>query len=138
MATIPLPPDSEIATAVCEALPAETEIAAVYLFGSAAAGRLRPDSDVDIAFLGAGAVDPIVAYDAAQRLASRLGRDVDLIDLRRTSTILRGHIVADGRRLMAARRNIVEEFEMYALSDYALFQEERRPVVEAMQARYRG
>ncbi len=50
----------------------------VYVFGSASKGRIRPDSDVDLAVSGL----PPEVFFRAMGIASRaLGRQVDLVDL---------------------------------------------------------
>ena len=106
--------------------------AAVYLFGSTAAGRARPDSDVDLAVLPEGSISVVQLLEARIQLAEALGRDVDLIDLTRSSTVLRKEVMAGGRLLyetVPARR---AEFEMYTLSDYARLNEERSPVLAAL------
>lgn len=50
----------------------------VYLFGSAAKGKLRENSDVDIAVSG---LTPEVFFRAIGKASRALGRPVDLIDL---------------------------------------------------------
>jgi len=50
----------------------------VYVFGSAARGTLRPDSDVDLAVSG---LPPQVFFRAMSKAADALGRPLDLIDL---------------------------------------------------------
>ena len=106
--------------------------AAVYVFGSAAAGRLRPGSDIDLAILPTKSISAVVRLQAGLQLAEALTRDVDLIDLERSSAVLRKEVLANGRLLYetdSVRRN---EFEMYALSDYARLNEERAPVLAAL------
>jgi predicted nucleotidyltransferase len=106
--------------------------AAVYLFGSAAADRLRAGSDIDLAILPTGFISEAMMLQTRLQLADALTRDVDLIDMERSSTVLRKEVLANGRLLYetdAARRN---EFEMYALSDYARLNEERAPVLAAL------
>ena len=110
---------------------------AVYLFGSEAEGRARPDSDVDLAFLSERALDPVVVFDVAQDLATALHRDVDLLDLSRASTVLRAQVIGRGRVLHSGDARRVGEFEMYALSDYARLNEERARVMESFLERYR-
>lgn len=75
------------------------EVAAIYLFGSADTPDARADSDVDIAFLSRQPVDASRRWEFAQRLAARLGREVDLVDLGEASTVMRAQVVAHGRRL---------------------------------------
>ena len=101
----------------------------IYLFGSFAAGRARADSDVDVAFLPATEADPYAVFEAAQELAGYMGRDVDLVDLSRASAVMRAQVIHRGERLAVADGHRVAEFEMYALSDYARLNEERRKVV---------
>lgn len=50
----------------------------VYLFGSAARGQLREDSDVDLAVSG---LPPELFYRAGGQAEDALGRPLDLIDL---------------------------------------------------------
>ncbi len=98
----------------------------VYLFGSAAKGCSRPDSDIDVAFLAASPPDPVRVFDVAQEIAADLGREVDLVDLHRASAVLKAQIIGTGRRLAGADPGSAAAFEMYALSDYARANEERR------------
>jgi predicted nucleotidyltransferase len=50
----------------------------VYLFGSAAQGNLREDSDIDMAVAG---LPPAVFFRAMGQAQKVLGRELDLIDL---------------------------------------------------------
>ena len=110
---------------------------ALYLFGSAARGEARKDSDVDLAFLGQRSPPAMEVLRAAGELMGIVRREVDLGDLRKASTVLRAQVGAKGRRIHTGDSLEVDSFEMYALSDYATLEEERRPVVQAMLARYR-
>jgi len=105
--------------------------AAVYLFGSAASERMRAESDIDLAFIPTVVCDPFAVFEAAQRLADDLGREVDLVDLSRASAVMRAMVVQTGRVLHVGDLRRHQEFEMYALSDYARANEERREVLEA-------
>jgi predicted nucleotidyltransferase len=82
---------------------------ALYLLGSAASGDAAAHSDVDLVD---GKVDTVALWYLAQRLASRIGRDVDLVDLRAASTVLQYQIITTGRCLWArdARAAIYESF----------------------------
>lgn len=50
----------------------------VFVFGSAAKGALRPDSDIDLAASGLPAR---VYFSAVSKASDLLGRPVDLVDL---------------------------------------------------------
>jgi len=105
---------------------------AVYLFGSAAQERMRPESDVDIAVLFPRAISQTELFDLQTALAEALSRDVDLIDLSGASTVMRKEVLRTGRLIFEGNRFRREEFEMYALSDYARLNEERAPVLAAL------
>lgn len=61
----------------------------ICLFGSAVKGPLQADSDVDIAFVGGKGITNYETFMLAQELAEIIGREVDLIDLRRHQQCLR-------------------------------------------------
>jgi predicted nucleotidyltransferase len=50
----------------------------VFVFGSAARERLRPNSDIDMAVRG---LPPSVYFSAISKAADLLGRPVELVDL---------------------------------------------------------
>ncbi len=105
---------------------------AVYLFGSAAARRLIADRHVDPAVL---ADEPPTArrrLDLIAALAHIVRRDVDLVDLRRTSTGPQPQMAAHGQRLLVQDASAVAWFKMRALKSYALLNEERAPILERM------
>ena len=108
--------------------------ATVYIFGSAAKGMSRQDSDIDLAFIPRANIPPYDVFMAAQRLAEELGREVDLVDLSCSSAVMRAQVVETGRVILDEDPLKRERFEMYALADYARLNEERRPVLETMGA----
>jgi predicted nucleotidyltransferase len=85
---------------------------AIYLFGSVASGEAGPESDVDLALLNDGKIDPVALWDVAGELANIVDRHVDLVDLRMASTVLQHQILTKGRRLFArdVRAGIYEAF----------------------------
>lgn len=100
--------------------------AVVYLFGSEVRGQGRPDSDMDIGFVADAPQDPCAVFDIAQQIADDLGRDVDLVDLRRASAVMKAQVIGTGRRVWVTDPMAADTFEMYALSQYARTNEERR------------
>ncbi|QGM99520.1 nucleotidyltransferase domain-containing protein [Methylocystis parvus] len=85
---------------------------AIYLFGSVASGEAGPESDVDLAVLNDGPLEPVFVWDVACELANVVDRHVDLVDLRTASTVLQHQVVTRGRRLWArdAGANLYEAF----------------------------
>ncbi len=103
---------------------------AVYLFGSRATDYIRPDSDMDLAFLNTGEqLSTVKRFFLAQKLADILNIDVDLVDLRQASTIFRFEIVAKGKRIFCFNEAECAYFEMMVYSMYQRFQEERKEII---------
>jgi predicted nucleotidyltransferase len=117
-------------------LAALPETQAIYLFGSAAAGRLRDDSDVDVAVLlphaRAKEVGSLALSDLAFDLMKALRRDVDLINLRLASTVLQKQVIENGIVLFCADEYAQDEFEMLTISFYQKLNEERAGILQSL------
>ncbi|MCL6626658.1 type VII toxin-antitoxin system MntA family adenylyltransferase antitoxin [Alicyclobacillus shizuokensis] len=107
----------------------------IYLFGSAAKERLRPDSDVDLAFLPDQPLDPYDTFLHAQELADLLKREVDLVDLSHASTVMQAEIVAYGRLLYERDRDQRCVYVIRAMKAYAMLNEERQCVLDRLKER---
>lgn len=88
--------EQTIVPALRERLPA---LLAVYLFGSRATGQAGTDSDLDLAVLVEGKLEPFATWELAQSLAEMVDCDVDLIDFRTASTVMQYQIITTGSRL---------------------------------------
>lgn|GEM_PF-6885995 len=73
--------DDHILAAIERQLP---DPRAIYRFSNAGTRYERLDSDIDVAVLTEQAHDPVTILDLAQDLGTIFGRDVGLVDLRRT------------------------------------------------------
>ena len=111
------------------------DLIALYRFGSQAKGTARPDSDIDLAILARDPIPNIRRFEIAQELAAQLHLDVDLVDLRTASTVMRMQVLSTGTCLDAPDEPAHREFEMYAYSDYARLNEERREIVKGITER---
>lgn len=107
------------------------KLQALYIFGSYADGTATKTSDIDIAYLTTETLNPTQRWDISQKLASILSFDVDLIELSKTNTIFRYQILSKGTRIYGEGYN-VENFETLAYSFYLRFQEERKPILDAV------
>lgn len=105
-------------------------VTAVYLFGSASKNQLKPESDIDIAFLNFSEIDEYTCFMKAQELAEIFKRDVDLIDLRKASTVFKAQIVGTGSLIYCNDDVKTAYFEMRALKEYALLNEERADIIK--------
>lgn len=104
-------------------------VIALYLFGSVAADAQRPDSDIDLAMLVEKPLTELQRWSLAQDLAVELGKNVDLIDLRSASTVLRSQILHASHKLYVADAAAVAKFEDFIVGDYARLNEERAGIL---------
>lgn len=123
-------------TAAIEALRQCGAVETAYLLGSAAAGRLRDDSDVDVAILPsrrAGiSVDERLALTA--ELARIFGRSVDLGVLSTANVVYAKEAIVTGQILFERDPRVTARFAMLGLSMYASLQEARQEVLRAYAA----
>lgn len=90
------PPDADTLARVRGLLRECPQIRLAILFGSLAAGTERADSDLDLAIAADTPLDGAAKYALITALAERIGRPVDLIDLRSVGEPLLGQILAHG------------------------------------------
>lgn len=120
---------------VVEILNEEFHPIVIYLFGSASRNELRKDSDIDIAFLTINDVDPYVCFMKAQELADIFKREVDLINLNTSSTVFKSQVVGTGKNIFCSDDTKRMYFEMRALKEYALLNEEREVILNKIKER---
>lgn len=77
------------------------ELMAIYAFGSRVQGTAGPDSDLDLAVLVGGYVDPTVLWQLSNDLADQAACPVDLLDLRAASTVMQYQVITAGERWWA-------------------------------------
>lgn len=105
----------------------------VVLFGTAATGHMRADSDVDIGWVPEDADLSLGDELTFQtNLTAAAGREVDLVRLDQASTILRHEVARDGILLAGARSDFVR-FRAEAIGDYLDFE----PALRNASERYR-
>ena len=102
------------------------------LFGSLArpADEQRADSDIDLAVLLPSRIPELERWALQEQLAVIAGRNVDLIDLRAASAVMKVQVLDGGVLLYEGVRAEREAFEALALSDYARLNEERRGILD--------
>ena len=113
------------------------DLIALYRFGSQTKRSAPPESDVDLAVLVLHPIPALRRFELAQELAAqlhRVHRDVDLVDLRNASTVMRMQVISTGECLASRDETARREFEMYTYSDYARLNEERRKILKRVSA----
>lgn len=111
---------------------------ALWVFGSEASGRARPDSDLDLAALFRRRPAAIDLLDAAERASAKLGRKIDLVDLDQVTPILATQVLRHGRLIVdrdPARRHRFEATVPARREDLLIV---RRPIEERLIARFVG
>lgn len=111
---------------------AELKAELIYLFGSYAHGNNRDGSDLDLAFLTSKEVDDYQRFLTAQKLASKLNIEVDLIDLSKASTVFKAQII-QGKLIYAKNKRQKQEFELLTLKKYARLNEERKEIIDKIE-----
>lgn len=104
-------------------LTAEPDVVAAYVFGSLAADRATPRSDVDIAVLLDERLEPSVLSDRRLQLMGQLerfaDRAVDVVVLNTASPTLQHQVLRHGRLLYEDDRKARVDFEVRAGTTYA-------------------
>ena len=102
---------------LCEALAAEPAVRLAVVFGSAAKGRLAPDSDLDLAVRLAP--DSAGTRRAAALAAGRAtGREIDLVELDGAPPLLRFQIARDARVVVEREPGAWTRFKARAMIDW--------------------
>lgn len=106
---------------------------AAYLFGSVVTEHFTDDSDIDVAVLTSEPLDALQRWQLLQQLAIRLNRDVDLVDLSAASTVMQFQVVSTGERIFSADANAMEWWELKVYQLYLTLNDDRKPILEAIQ-----
>lgn len=104
-------------------------VLAVYAFGSRVQGTADEGSDLDLAVLVKGYVDPLVLWEIASEAADIAGCPVDLLDLRRASTVMQQQVLTKGERWWAAEGVEAGLFECAVLSEKLELDRARAPLL---------
>ncbi len=107
---------------------------AIYGFGSRVQGTAGPDSDLDLAVLVEGYVDPLLLWQLSSELADIAGCAVDLLDLRAASTVMQYQIITTGQRWWA-RDAQAALFESAILSEKTALDTARAALLADIQER---
>ncbi len=117
-------------------LQADDRIVAAYLLGSAAAGTMRADSDIDVAILPQRGLQlsPFVPGELAGKLSYEFGRDVDIGILSSANLVYSRQAIAYGKRLLTKDSFYSDLMETTHISMYLWFNEERKEILNAYRA----
>lgn len=131
------PCDQDKLLAIQRRLAQDNRVLAAYLLGSAASGRMRPDSDLDLALM----TMPDAELSSLDRiaLAASLGLDlgivVDIGELSSRNLVYAKEAILAGRRIFTRDLFQADLTACTLLGMYFQFNEERREVLDAYRAR---
>ena len=108
----------------------EIKIKFAYIFGSSVKGNFRKESDIDIAVYVEEDIADYTVFMKAQEIAVKLNRDIDLVNLKKVSTVFAAQIISTGELIICGDINKKMEFEMNTLSQYAKLNEERVEILK--------
>ncbi|GEL77811.1 type VII toxin-antitoxin system MntA family adenylyltransferase antitoxin [Tenuibacillus multivorans] len=122
--------DGNIKGKIVDYLLEKVEPVYIILFGSQAKGDVHESSDVDLAFFSYKDFSSYERFIVAQELADIIGFEVDLIDLKDVSTVMKAQIFHTGEVIYCANETLRQEHHMYAYSFYAKLNEERQVIID--------
>jgi len=93
-------------------------ISAAYIFGSYAAGHPRSKSDIDLGILFIKDVDGFTRINIETEISNLLKKDVDLIDMRKSSPSLRHQIYKYGVMIYHDGSDFPFQFRANSIRDY--------------------
>lgn len=71
----------------------------------------------------------------SQGIADKIKIEVDLIDIKKASTVLKSQIVGNGKVIYSKNEDEKINFQIRALKEYCLLNEERKVVLDKIQER---
>lgn len=92
------------------------DVSAIYAFGSRVRDQDNAQSDLDLAVLLPEPLPPLTLWAMSDALCAMVNCPVDLIDLRRASTVMQDQIVNTGLRLWEKKQE-GQWFEVYVCND---------------------
>lgn len=105
-------------------------VKALYLFGSTVTKDTHSRSDVDLALSARQPIDPVKLWNLAQDIAHTIGKDVDLVDLDKASTVFRFQIINSAKRIFAFDTVKCDAMENLWDSMYLRLNEERKEILQ--------
>jgi uncharacterized protein len=97
---------------------AHPEISVVYLFGSHAVGHPRSESDVDLGALFSKDVDGFTRINMETEISNMLKKNVDLIDMKKSSSSLRHQIYKYGKLIYHDGSDFPFQFRAGSIREY--------------------
>lgn len=108
----------------------EIDVDIIYIFGSYAQNLNNEDSDIDIAFFTLKDYSNYKIFLLAQKISLKLGKEIDLIQLKNSSTVFQKEVVSKGKIIFEKNKIEREKFENLVLKKYIKLNEERKEIFD--------
>ena len=105
-------------------------VLAIYAFGSRVQGTADSRNDLDLAVLVRGYADPLLLWELAGEAADIAGCPVDLLDMRKASTVMQQQVLQRGERWWAVDGVEAGLFECAVLSEKLELDRARAPLLQ--------
>lgn len=128
--------------ALVAVLEAEPDVSTAILYGSAATGRMRRNSDIDVGIIAVDAAARLRLLAGWRRLTGEAslaaGRDVQIVDVEGAPTTLAHQVFKHGRRILERDRRRTAEVLERVQTEHFDGEYMRRIQEEAVRARFGG
>lgn len=115
---------------IVEELCSQCDAHTIIIFGSVAKGTMRPESDIDIAYLSSIRSSTYQRFRIGQQVADLLERDVDLIDFQEASTVFQIQIATTGIVLYEENPLLRQLSYMQAFREYVQLNDKRQYLLD--------
>lgn len=125
--------DSQTIKKIAEAFKNNSNVSAVFLFGSAVTDKMRPDSDIDIAILPAAGkkMDDLKRMNLAADIFIASGLKLDIGILSSANLVYAKEAIITGVEIYVKDRVYTDLMTTTLLGMYMAFQDQRREVLNA-------
>ncbi|MGL5356988.1 MAG: type VII toxin-antitoxin system MntA family adenylyltransferase antitoxin [Cetobacterium sp.] len=106
------------------------ECETIYVFGSYASGKTHNKSDIDIAFLSKNKIGKYDVFMKAQEISSLVNKEIDLVDLKDSSTVFQNEVVKNGVVILDGDIIERQKFEVLVLKKYIELNELRKDIIQ--------
>lgn len=127
--------NKDIKQQIIETINARLNTAFIILFGSFAKGTTREDSDIDLAYFSEQHLSSYERFLLAGELATLIGREIDLVDIKQIDTVFTMQIFEQGKPIYIQNENEFTRQKIRAYSMYATLSEQRAGIIEGIKER---
>ncbi len=111
----------EIFSKIKKFLEKDENIIFALIFGSAALGKIRKDSDIDVAIYLKKPISGYEQLSLMQKLGELVGRDVDVVVLNNAPPLLKHQVLLNKKKLFVRDFSIYSNFREKVMDEYQEF-----------------